>query len=231
MKNNYNITNLLLECGADPNLKDLNGNTALNYTLLKINYNHEYDYFKNLFSDHLLDGRINKNNIVKFNSNVYENIELLLSYGAKYDICDKNNIDFQNYVIKSIKIIKDSNDINNLETELETFEVIIGCLCEPVTYSIYYLFKIRPDTFEEHILPKIPPEYLCPISKYPLLDPCIASDGYSYCRKSILTHMDYSESSPVTKEKFENSKLTQNFVLKSMVYEYVQKLVNEYFKF
>lgn len=230
-KKNYENANILLEYGADPNITDKYGNTALNYSILKINYNHETDFFSKIYADYVIANNFNKVNMVCFNSNVYDMIDILLSYGADINLKDDNELSFKDYIDKGIQVIKNNTTPSLYENELETLEVVLGCLFEPVAYSIYHQFKIRAEEFEEYILPKIPPDYLCPISKYPLLDPVIAADGYSYSRKSITTHMDYSMISPVTKKMMETSKLTQNFVLKSMVHEHVTKLVNDYFEF
>ena len=127
--------------------------------------------------------------------------ELIRSFGANINIIDNiHNYKFIDYIDKIVKII--SSRVQNIyQDEIEFLAQIIMELEISVALPSY-LFGIKIDFFDNEIIPKLSEEFLCPISKTPLLDPVIASDGHTYNRKSILTHFDFSACSPVTRENF-----------------------------
>ncbi|XP_069838874.1 WD repeat, SAM and U-box domain-containing protein 1 [Dendropsophus ebraccatus] len=60
----------------------------------------------------------------------------------------------------------------------------------------------------------IPDEFLCPITCEIMMDPVIASDGYSYERKAIENWISMKRTSPMTNLPLENLLLTPNRTLK-----------------
>ena len=230
LKKNYNNVYCLLENNADPNIINIENNTPLNCCLLKFNFNSEIINFIECYTNYIKDFSFSNKFFVKLNSNVFDILELLISFGADINMKDTTGFSFKEYIEKSIDIVK-INRCNMFEDSLELLQILLGCLLEPVTPSIYYKYKIKSKEFEEFIIPDIPPSYICPISKYPLIDPVIASDGFTYSRKSFILHLDYSDRSPVTQEKLKNFEFTPNYIMKSLVEEKVNELVNTYMEF
>ncbi|XP_078619035.1 WD repeat, SAM and U-box domain-containing protein 1-like isoform X2 [Branchiostoma floridae x Branchiostoma japonicum] len=65
---------------------------------------------------------------------------------------------------------------------------------------------------------KVPDEYLCPISREIMVDPVIASDGYTYERKSIESWLQKGKmTSPMTNALLPNMNLTPNRMLKMLI--------------
>ncbi|XP_019647749.1 PREDICTED: WD repeat, SAM and U-box domain-containing protein 1-like isoform X1 [Branchiostoma belcheri] len=65
---------------------------------------------------------------------------------------------------------------------------------------------------------KVPDEYLCPISREIMVDPVIASDGYTYERKSIESWLHKGKmTSPMTNALLPNMNLTPNRMLKMLI--------------
>lgn len=232
---NYQATFTLLENGANPNIMDNNSNTSLNYLIVKPVYHYVERQlnFNEIYGNYIINGELSKKYVINSEedlNNAFELYELLISYGADFNILDINNLSYKLYLEKT-KVIIDNHPTPIMFDELkELIILLIGCTMENISKSIFFLFKIKQYEFEEYILPNIPSEYLCPISKYPLLDPVTASDGYTYCRKTIAIYLTYNDVSPVTKVKL-NKDLVTNYTLKSIVYNNVKKLIDDYIEF
>lgn len=76
--------------------------------------------------------------------------------------------------------------------------------------------------------PQIKEEYLCPITKRIMLDPVLATDGYSYEKEAILQWFAENDTSPVTNERFENKLTMPNTMLKKSIQDFIQKHKRNY---
>tara|TARA_X000000950_G_C13914702_1_gene660411 strand:- start:312 stop:1784 length:1473 start_codon:yes stop_codon:yes gene_type:complete len=70
---------------------------------------------------------------------------------------------------------------------------------------------------------EIPLHFLCPISKEIMLEPVTTSSGFTYERKNIIKWMDNKKTDPLTREKIDY-KLYNNFILKTIIKEYIENL-------
>lgn len=61
------------------------------------------------------------------------------------------------------------------------------------------------------------PEFFCPITTEPMIDPVIATDGHSYERHAILEWLNRSSISPMTGMKLHSSQLVANHTLRSLI--------------
>ena len=222
---NYKIVYTLLELGADPNITDLNNNTALNYTLIEINnYNNIYD-FNDFFGSHIKNNEINLKYLYH-SLEIVDFIKLLCSYGANLNLEDNNGLSFNSYISDIITII----NTKSVELYLDILELYLSIerlLNNKIILSTYYLYKLNNEEFEKDILPKLPNEYLCPISKYPFIDPVISSDGYTYERVFFNKYISYSDKSPILNTKLENTQVFPNIILQNIVKKKILELIDE----
>tara|TARA_B100000482_G_C12610589_1_gene298863 strand:- start:2982 stop:3356 length:375 start_codon:yes stop_codon:yes gene_type:complete len=65
----------------------------------------------------------------------------------------------------------------------------------------------------------LPRSIICPITKMPLCDPVICSDGYSYERSEIQKWFEKSSSSPYTGKKLVDTYLIPNHALRNTITE------------
>jgi len=56
-----------------------------------------------------------------------------------------------------------------------------------------------------------------------MVDPVVACDGYTYEKEAMKKWIDIQKTSPMTGAPLANDTLTPNFVLKSMLKEWVEK--------
>ena len=222
---NKNILNIekLLEMGADPDFQDINGNTAIYYSIMDI----QSDYYENFqfLANYIRDKSFSRR-YYSLGYQTFDLIEMIRSFGANINVLDKYGYKFIDYINIIINTLKEQSIDSIYPEEMEILGQIILDLELNVALHPSYIFGIGIDVFETEIIPKLPDEFLCPISKSPLLDPVIAADGHSYNKKSILTHFDFSLTSPVTREKLRNFDLIPNHHLKSMIKEKIQNIIN-----
>lgn len=65
-----------------------------------------------------------------------------------------------------------------------------------------------------------PDEYRCPITTFPLLDPVVAADGFTYEAEAITQWLLTSNASPMTNEQLPHKGLTPNRNLRSLILEH-----------
>ncbi|KAL9995696.1 putative protein kinase RLK-Pelle-RLCK-IXb family [Helianthus debilis subsp. tardiflorus] len=68
--------------------------------------------------------------------------------------------------------------------------------------------------------PTPPNHFICPIRKDVMVDPCVASDGYTYDRRAIEQWLEESDSSPMTNLPLTSRSLTPNYTLLSAIMEW-----------
>lgn len=89
----------------------------------------------------------------------------------------------------------------------------------PLLNKLIYFFD--KDSYLAPENPIVPPRYFtCPIHKEVMEDPCIASDGYVYDRKSIEIWFHTSDKSPITDLILPNKNLLSNLSLHSAITEW-----------
>jgi hypothetical protein len=59
------------------------------------------------------------------------------------------------------------------------------------------------------------PLFICPITQEPMLEPVVASDGYTYEKNAITKWMSIKETSPITSNRFDSLTLFPNYVIMS----------------
>jgi len=64
---------------------------------------------------------------------------------------------------------------------------------------------------------------VCPITHDLMVEPAIASDGFTYERKAIISWLSRHDRSPVTNEKLSSRLLIPNYAIKQAVQEYCQR--------
>ena len=222
---NKNISNIekILEMGGDPDFQDINGNTALYYSFMEIqNENYEnFQYLAQLIRDKCFSRRYYLLEYITFDI-----IELIRSFGANINVLDKYGYKFVDYINIIINTLKEQSIESIYPEEVELLGQIILDLELNVALHPTYLFGVSIDMYENKIIKKLEEEFLCPISKTPLLDPVIAADGHSYNKKSIQTHFEFSTVSPVTREELRTFELIPNHHLKSMIKEKIHSIIN-----
>ena len=70
---------------------------------------------------------------------------------------------------------------------------------------------------------KIPPEFLCPISKEIMKDPVIASDGHTYERANIEAYLKQHNKSPVTGVGMDHSFVFPNHSVKKLIEKFLSE--------
>ncbi|KAJ3691047.1 hypothetical protein LUZ61_020211 [Rhynchospora tenuis] len=65
-----------------------------------------------------------------------------------------------------------------------------------------------------------PSHFICPIFQEVMVDPCVASDGYTYDRKSIELWLRLNDKSPMTNLKLPNKNLIPNHSLRSAILDW-----------
>ena len=70
------------------------------------------------------------------------------------------------------------------------------------------------------LLPKIPNQYLCPITKDIMQDPVVTSDGNTYEREYIESWLLFHDKSPMTNETLPHKNLTPNIALKTLITDF-----------
>ena len=79
----------------------------------------------------------------------------------------------------------------------------------------------RPEEKQEEDLPS---EFLCPISHSLMTDPVVLADGFTYERSSIERWFKLGKkTSPMTGFALENTRLTSNFLIRSMIKKVLEK--------
>ncbi|XP_021686952.2 U-box domain-containing protein 35 isoform X2 [Hevea brasiliensis] len=78
--------------------------------------------------------------------------------------------------------------------------------------------KARDTTSSIHPTP--PSHFICPILKDIMIDPCVASDGYTYDRKAIEKWLEENDKSPMTNLPLPNKNLLPNYTLLSAIMEW-----------
>ena len=68
-----------------------------------------------------------------------------------------------------------------------------------------------------------PDSYKCPISRLIMRRPVQLSDGHSYEKKEIKKWLKRSNKSPCTGDTLENTNMTDNFTLRSIIQDDMQK--------
>ena len=70
---------------------------------------------------------------------------------------------------------------------------------------------------------KIPPEFLCPISKEIMKDPVIASDGHTYERANIEAYLKQHNKSPITGVGMDHSFVFPNHSVKKLIEKFLSE--------
>ncbi|KAK3746970.1 hypothetical protein QZH41_002523 [Actinostola sp. cb2023] len=111
-----------------------------------------------------------------------------------------------------------NNAIDGVELSNLTMEMLIDDLkIGPVGHRNKILRSVK-DVKKEEIDGNIPDEYLCPISREVMIDPVIASDGFSYERNAIESWLRSGRlTSPMSNAPLRNSTLTPNRMLKNLI--------------
>ena len=135
LRKNYEIAYTLLELGANINIKDKNGNTALNYILIDFKLYQSPILYYDSFSEYILNGEISRRYLDLNTVNLYNYLDLLLSYGANINIKDNYDKSFKDYVNDIISILTNNKyKIEQYNKILAIFEIINEILNEPITY-------------------------------------------------------------------------------------------------
>ena len=69
----------------------------------------------------------------------------------------------------------------------------------------------------------VPNEFYCPITTELMIDPVMASDGFSYEREAIESWLRLKQISPMTNEQLKNKELLPNRQLKKLIDDYRDK--------
>ena len=80
--------------------------------------------------------------------------------------------------------------------------------------------EVKYDSNEED---KAPDSYKCPISRLIMRHPVQLSDGHSYEKKEIKRWLKRSNKSPFTGDTLENTHMTENYTLRSIIQDDMQK--------
>lgn len=81
--------------------------------------------------------------------------------------------------------------------------------------------KAREDAFQGQTAP--PSHFICPILQEVMVDPYVASDGYTYDRKAIELWLSTNETSPMTNLRLPNKSLIPNYSLRSAIMDWRSK--------
>lgn len=92
----------------------------------------------------------------------------------------------------------------------------------------------RIDLLQEkgvNIEEECPGDFICPLSKSVMVDPAVASDGYSYEKSWILASLMQRHVSPMTNESLDvcnGATVMPNRVLRAQIYEWVESRLKEF---
>lgn len=81
--------------------------------------------------------------------------------------------------------------------------------------------KARESALQGHTAP--PSHFICPILQEVMIDPYVASDGYTYDRKAIELWLSTNDSSPMTNLRLPNKSLIPNHSLRSAIMDWRSK--------
>uniref|UniRef100_A0A0A9DFD9 RING-type E3 ubiquitin transferase n=1 Tax=Arundo donax TaxID=35708 RepID=A0A0A9DFD9_ARUDO len=81
--------------------------------------------------------------------------------------------------------------------------------------------KAREAAFQGHTAP--PSHFICPILQEVMVDPYVASDGYTYDRKAIEIWLSMNDKSPMTNLRLPNKSLIPNHSLRSAIMDWRSK--------
>ena len=65
--------------------------------------------------------------------------------------------------------------------------------------------------------PAVPDSYLCPVTSELMLDPVATADGFTYEFAAIRQWLNKKETSPVTNERLESSRLIINHAVRKLI--------------
>jgi hypothetical protein len=172
----------------------------------------------------------NYGNIYEFRFNLGSD-----KYWIGYCICQKYNIELQEIIIDTIKLIT----INNENHFKNTISGIIKINEQNENYNsnIYNLIILEINKLKEeneqlkNIIMfknkqinkknrKYYDNFICPITMEIMKDPVICSDGHTYERSAIETWLSTKSHSPITRAIIPNNSLIPNIVLRNIIQEF-----------
>ena len=148
-------------------------------------------------------------------------------YQPLLDTTEENipNYDMNNLL--DVMFIPFSNEIeiNNQDEKDEICDIDI--LEDPENYNNYIQKINKINNLVEEGKIEIPENFICPISKSIFYNPVILSDGYTYEKKYIVEWITNNNKSPMTNIELINKNISSNILIRSMVREWVDKIISE----
>lgn len=84
------------------------------------------------------------------------------------------------------------------------------------------MLSLTVQKLAEHSI-EVPPHFICPITREVMLYPVVASDGQSYEKFAIVAWLKEHNTSPMTNKIMKSNKIIQNFTLRSMIREFIDR--------
>jgi len=87
-------------------------------------------------------------------------------------------------------------------------------------YTASHIERVTSETTTEQpeeMSPELPPEYHCPITQEPMLDPVATADGQVYERSAIQQWLTLNSTSPLTGQQLEHTMLLPIIALRSAI--------------
>jgi hypothetical protein len=154
----------------------------------------------------------NYGNIYEFRFNLGSD-----KYWIGYCICQKYNIELQEIIIDTIKLITINNENH--------FKNIIRCIIKinkqnkNYNNNIYNLIILEINKLKEKNK-KYYDNFICPITLAVMKDPVICSDAHTYERSAIEKWLNINNHSPITREIITNNILIPNIALRNIIQEF-----------
>ena len=154
----------------------------------------------------------NYGNIYEFRFNLGSD-----KYWIGYCFCQKYNIELQEIIIDTIKLITINNENH--------FKNIIRCIIKinkqnkNYNNNIYNLIILEINKLKEKNK-KYYDNFICPITLAVMKDPVICSDAHTYERSAIEKWLNTNNHSPITREIITNNILIPNIALRNIIQEF-----------
>jgi len=154
----------------------------------------------------------NYGNIYEFRFNLGSD-----KYWIGYCFCQKYNIELQEIIIDTIKLITIDNENH--------FKNIIRCIIKinkqnkNYNNNIYNLIILEINKLKEKNK-KYYDNFICPITLAVMKDPVICSDAHTYERSAIEKWLNTNNHSPITREIITNNILIPNIALRNIIQEF-----------
>jgi hypothetical protein len=154
----------------------------------------------------------NYGNIYEFRFNLGSD-----KYWIGYCFCQKYNIELQEIIIDTIKLITINNENH--------FKNIIRCIIKinkqnkNYNNNIYNLIILEINKLKEKNK-KYYDNFICPITLEVMKDPVICSDAHTYERSAIEKWLNTNNHSPITREIITNNILIPNIALRNIIQEF-----------